>query len=295
MTVVFVHGGVSGTPSDGSTDLSGAVRAGGAAPTALDAVERAVQALEDEPGLNAGFGSVLHRDGGIELDAGIADGFSSRGAGVANVDLTHPISLARIVLEQTPHVIVTGDGAQLLGDEHRLDRLVRSTDEQHQRWERANNEGALDLESYARPEHVDTVGAVALDSQGRLAAGSSTGGVFGKLRGRVGDAPVFGAGFYADQAVAVVGTGVGEAFLLTLACRQVADLVERGADVEDACAEVIGRIQKRAPGAGSEGSAAIVPAGLLALGRDGDHGAVFSGASWQVEGPEGPVEVRRLD
>lgn len=290
MTVVFVHGGVSGTRRITDTDLAPAVLAGSAASSALDAVEQAVRVLEDEPTLNAGRGSVLHREGGIELDAGIADGRSGAGGGVANVDFAHPISLARIVLEQTPHVLITGTGAQALGQEHGLERLEGATPEQQERWERARREGKLDIEDFGRPEHVDTVGAVALAEAGVLAAASSTGGVFGKLPGRVGDAPVLGAGLYADGNVAVVGTGVGEVFLLTVACRRVAEAIARGAGVQEACEEVIGIIQKNSSPAGLEALPADIAAGLLALGRDGASGMAFAGASWQVHGPDGRVD-----
>jgi isoaspartyl peptidase/L-asparaginase-like protein (Ntn-hydrolase superfamily) len=125
-----------------------------------------------------------------------------------------------------------------------------------------------------------------LDADGRLAAGSSTGGVFGKLSGRVGDAPIFGAGLYASESVAVVGTGVGELFLETLACLRVALLVEdEGALPQDACERVIKWVGERRS----------VSAGLLALDRSGRVGAAFRGGSLAVEGPDGPVEAVRLD
>lgn len=286
MTTVLVHGGVSGTRPEDITDLMPAVKAGAHGSTALDAVEAAVRVLEDDPALNAGYGSVLNRDGGLELDAGIADGRSGGAGAVANVDFAHPISVARLVLEGTPHVLMTGAGVEDLGLKHGFDRLRESTPEQHERWRRVGR--GLDDEDFARPEHVDTVGAVALGDDGALAAGSSTGGVFGKLPGRVGDAPVFGAGFYADEQVAVVGTGVGETFLLTLACRRVAEVVNRGAGVQEACEEVITAIT-----AGSDGDAPVT-AGLLALDARGTMGVAFAGASLQVAGPEGPVEAIRV-
>ena len=291
MTIVFVHGGVSGTRVGPATDLGPSVAAGCAQGRALDAVEQAVRVLEDDPALNAGWGSVLHKEGGLELDAGIAEGRPYRAAGVANVDLRHPISLARIVLERTPHVLITGAGAQALGLSHGLTRLERSTQEQHERWELAHSNEELDAEAFGKPEHVDTVGAVALDDHGTLAAASSTGGVFGKLPGRVGDAPVFGAGFYADERVAVVGTGVGESFLLTLACRRVAEAVARGSEVQSACEEVIGTIQEQDP---SPSDASPIAAGLLALDARGSCGAAFTGASLQIEGPAGPLDAVRL-
>ena len=244
--------------------------------------------LEDDPALNAGYGSVLHKEGGVELDAGVADGSSRTWAGVANVDFTNPVTLARMVLERTPHALITGRGAQDLGEEWGLARLGRSTAARHEQWERAKKGGDLEHGPYARPEHVDTVGAVALDDDGGLAAASSTGGVFGKLPGRVGDSPIFGAGIYADENVAVIGTGVGELFLQTMACMRVALACERGTDLQTACAETISFIRARS--ALGRKSAA----GLLALAATGDVGAAFAGGSWQVEGPEGPWDPVQL-
>lgn len=292
MTIVFVHGGVSGTRRGRVTDLAPAVAAGTTAAVALDAVEEATRVLEDDPALNAGYGSVLHKGGGLELDAGIADGRSGAAGGVANVDFAHPVSLARKVLEDTPHVLVAGAGAVALGLSHGLDRLEAASPEQQDRWERALREGELDSETFGRPEHVDTVGAVALDDRGALAAASSTGGVFGKLPGRVGDAPVFGAGFYADSNVAVVATGVGETFLLTLACRRVAERLARGTDVQTACEEVIEIIQEQS--STLEAGPGPIAAGLLALDLNGASGMAFAGGSWQVEGPGGPIEPVRV-
>ncbi|MEA2461639.1 MAG: L-asparaginase / beta-aspartyl-peptidase [Actinomycetota bacterium] len=247
-----------------------------------DLVELAVRILEDDPRLNAGFGAVLNVMGELELDAGIVDGATGRVAGVANVTVRHPISLARLVMETTPHVLVTGRGAEDLGTA--MEHLSSSTPEQHEKWEAARRAGKLDPSRYGAPEFVDTVGAVALDDHGNLAAGSSTGGVFGKLRGRVGDAPIFGAGIYADHKVAVVGSGVGELFLINLACARVAREVERGASPQEACEDVVAFL----------GTREKTSAALLALDRNGDSGAAYRGGSWSVAGPQGVIEAVRL-
>jgi L-asparaginase / beta-aspartyl-peptidase len=233
--------------------------------------------MEDDPALNAGYGSVLNRAGEIELDAGLADGQTGRCGAVAATTVRNPIRLARRVLDHTPHVLVTGAGADALG--HDMPRLRETTPAQRRRWEEARAAGKLDLEDYAAPEHVDTVGAVALDDDGRLAAGSSTGGVFGQLPGRVGDAPVFGAGVYASRSAAVVGTGVGELFLQSLASARVGKLIEDGQQPQVACERVIAEIGRRAK----------LSAGLMALDSEGRFGAAYRGASWAVAGPEGPV------
>jgi beta-aspartyl-peptidase (threonine type) len=277
---LLVHGGVSGLPLANVPSLDHAlVPLDG---RAVDIVEAAVGVLEDDPAFNAGWGAVLDREGKLELDAGIADGTTGRCAGVANVTVRHPISLARKVMEETPHVLLTGAGAQAFGEG--MEILESSTPEQHERWMRADEEGRLDAAHFGSPEYVDTVGALALDHSGALAAGSSTGGVFGKMPGRVGDAPIFGAGIYASPRVAVVGTGVGELFLVTLASHRVALLVEDGVHPQEACEQVIRMLGDRAPH----------PAGLLAIDSDGREGAAFRGGSLPVASSRGELQPIRL-
>ena len=221
--------------------------------------------------------TILFVHGGV---SGIADG-TGRTAGVANVYVRHPISLARRVLEETPHVLVTGEGATAFGADM---ETSDPTPEQLERWEKASEAGELSPENYGAPEHVDTVGAVVLDDAGHLAAGSSTGGVFGKLPGRVGDAPIFGAGIYASSDAAVIGTGVGELFLQTLACARVGLLIESGTDPQAACEEIVRFL----------GTKEDTAAGLLALDAKGRVGAAFRGGSWAVEGVDGPIQPVQL-
>ncbi|MDP9068949.1 MAG: isoaspartyl peptidase/L-asparaginase [Actinomycetota bacterium] len=282
MTIVYVHGGVSGIAKPETICLDAFVAAGAGATDRLDAVELAVRALEDDPRFNAGYGSVLNSEGILEMDAGLACGATGRVGGVANVRVRHPISLARRVMERTPHVLVTGNGAVTLGRD--MEQLPDTSPEERQRWEEARRAGSLTPEAYGSPEHVDTVGAVALDDEGRLAAGSSTGGVFAKLPGRVGDAPIFGAGLYASPEAAVLGTGVGETFLEELAVVRVAVLIERGAAPQEACEEIITLVGRRS----------TATAGLLALDREGRAGAAYRGGSWAVGGPAGALAATRL-
>lgn len=282
MNLICVHGGVSGREREERPSLDGCRRAGLKANGALDAVEASVRSLEDNPALNAGWGSVLNRRGQVELDAGLADGTAGRFAGVAGVAVRHPISLARRVLEHTPHVLLIGEAALEVAGE--LERMGGSTPEQHERWAGAKASGELLLDRYGDSDHVDTVGAVVVDGAGHIAAGSSTGGVFGQMPGRVGDSPVFGAGIYASAQVAVVGTGVGELFLRTLACFRAGALVEDGIPPQDACERVIGHL----------GSVEPLEAGLLAIDAERRIGAAFRGGSWAVEGPDGPLDPRRL-
>jgi isoaspartyl peptidase/L-asparaginase-like protein (Ntn-hydrolase superfamily) len=284
MTVVYVHGGVSGTVKQTRPSLAHAMNAAQVAASALDAVESAVRAMEDDPKLNAGYGAVLNRDGVVELEAGVVDGSTRCWAGVANVAIDHPISLARRVLENTPHVFLAGEGAQALASSLGFETLEDTTPEQNERWKRAKSQGELAPGRFGRAEHVDTVGAVALDDSGRLGAASSTGGILGKLPGRVGDSPIFGAGIYASHDVAVVGTGVGELFLQALACLRVGQLVEEGSTPQRACEEVVSYLL----------TLEDTSAGLLALDSSGRVGAAFRGATWAVEGPHGVLEAARI-
>ena len=281
-TLVYVHGGVSGNEKP-PTSLAHALVQAVVAASALDGVEEAVCRLEDDPELNAGWGSVLNHDGAIELDAGIADGATGHAGGVVGVRVRHPISLARRVMTATPHVLMAGEGAMALGES--MDMLEGTTERQIERYKSALKEGRLESHHYGSDEHVDTVGAVALDSSGHLAAASSTGGVFGKLAGRVGDSAIFGAGTYASAEAAVVGTGVGELFLESLASARTARMIEEGADPQAACESVIAYL----------GTRSDAPAGLLALGANGEVGVAYRGAAWAVEGPSGPLEPVRLE
>jgi L-asparaginase / beta-aspartyl-peptidase len=278
---LYVHGGVAATARAEAHSLHYAVVSGLEAASALDSVEAAVRALEDDPELNAGFGSVLTRDGTLELDAGIADGASRRFGGVIGVTVTHPISLARRVMERTPHILMSGQGAMTLGAD--MEVLRTTSDKQLHRWKQGEADDEL-AEPYGFSNEIDTVGAVARDENGGLAAASSTGGVFGKLSGRVGDAPIFGAGVYATASAAVVGTGIGEVFLTDLASARVAFLIERGAHPQEACADIVKLLGRRKP----------FLAALLALDAEGRVGAAFRGGELVVEGPAGPIETAQL-
>ncbi|HTT04979.1 MAG TPA: isoaspartyl peptidase/L-asparaginase [Steroidobacteraceae bacterium] len=188
--------------------------------TALDAVEAAVVALEDDPLFNAGRGAVLAADGSVELDAAIMEGTSLRAGAVALVRHTrNPVRLARCVLERLPHVMLAGEAADRFASECALPQVANDyfvTDER-----RSQLQGCAVSVAGA----TGTVGAVARDRYGRLAAATSTGGTLGKRPGRIGDSPIIGAGTYADDAVcAVSATGQGEWFLRTV---QAYDLVAR--------------------------------------------------------------------
>ena len=199
--------------------LDGALAAGsqvlGRGGSALDAVEAAVKVLEDDPNFNAGRGSVLTFDGDIEMDASIMDGRTRAAGAVTGVTQTrNPISLARAVMEKSEHVFLSRDGADAFSKAQGLEQAPQdyfSTPRRQQQLEqfKTTKVSALDIEY-----KFGTVGAVAVDARGHVAAATSTGGMTGKRWGRIGDSPIIGAGTYADdRGCAVSGTGWGEYFI----------------------------------------------------------------------------------
>ena len=211
--------------------------------------------MEDEPLLNAGIGACLNLDGVVELDAGVMEGAELRAGGVAGLkDVRHPIDLAVEVMRDGRHVLLAGDGASRFAREHGIEMC----------------EPAIFITDRKRQELMagaDTVGAVARDSDGHLAVAFSTGGITGKLPGRIGDAPIPGAGFYADDRFgAVCGTGQGEAFIrLGLARLMVVEL-QHG----------------MAPAAVAKGAAEYLTkalqasGGVILIGREGPPEAAFN-------------------
>lgn len=240
---LLVHGGAGAWADDliagaragceAAADLGWAALAAGA--TALDAVQVTVAALEADPRFNAGLGSSLTADGTVEMDASIMDGSGPRGAGVAGIaTVCSPIALARRVLDDGRHVLLVGAGAERLARTHGLATAPPEsfvTDEQRRRWR----------DRAAAPP--GTVGAVALDAAGHLAAATSTGGLRGKLVGRVGDSAVIGAGTFADDtAGAASATGHGEAILLAGLTRAAVDGVRDGRHPADVAAALVRRV-----------------------------------------------------
>lgn len=187
--------------------------------TAMDAVEQTIRVLENEPIYNAGKGAVFNSAGGHELDASIMDGKSGKAGAVAGVTtVKNPISLARLVMNETRHVLLQGDGAEKFADEmkakpqiERVPNSYFSTEERRQEWLKKVEE---DKAKEQKKPYMGTVGCVALDKHGNLAAGTSTGGLTNKKWGRVGDSPIIGAGTYANNdSCAVSCTGTGEYFI----------------------------------------------------------------------------------
>jgi L-asparaginase / beta-aspartyl-peptidase len=281
MHAIAVHGGAGTLPAAELTPerrrefiqgLESALRAGFAilerGGSSLDAVEAAVTALEDDPLFNAGRGSVLAADGQHELDASIMDGRDLRAGAVTGVRyVRNPVQLARLVMDRSPHVMLAGPGA----DEFAVAQGLAAVPNDYFSTERRRLELHRYLKDEAEPGReapLGTVGAVALDRQGNLAAATSTGGMTGKRWGRIGDSPIIGAGTYAaNECCAVSATGHGEYFIRAAVAHEIASLVRyRGMDVSAAADEVVLRQLVQLGGSG----------GVIAVGRDGTIAMPFN-------------------
>ena len=271
--------------------LSEAVKAGAAVldrgGSALDAVEAAVRMMEDDSHFNAARGAVFTLAGKTELDAAIMDGATLRAGAVADVAHTrYPITLARAVMEKTQYVFLVGPGADAFSLEAGMEQEDAAYFFTESRWQSLVKQLQKDgkpipprpagapppdqavpvaqLEEAADTHRYGTVGVVALDRSGNIAAGTSTGGLQGKMPGRVGDSPLIGAGTYAsNQSCAASGTGVGEYFIRYTVAREICALVQyKGFTLQQAADEVIHK--QLAPIHGDGGVIAIAPDGQLA-------------------------------
>lgn len=283
-TALVIHGGAgvieraSLSPEDEKTvraELDRALDAGHAVlregGSALDAVSAAVNVLEESPWFNAGKGAVFNADGGHELDAAIMEGHTRRAGAVAGVrTVRNPIKLARAVMEHSPHVMLAAGGAEKFADSRpEIERVApdwfdtphrRKQLEQAQQREQAGHAAAPGT-------YFGTVGAVALDKQGRIAAATSTGGMTNKRWGRIGDAPIIGAGTWADENCGVSGTGWGEFYIRSAAAHDICARVSyRGDALATAAEEVINGV---VPKLGGDG-------GAIALDRHGNIAMPFN-------------------
>ena len=253
--------------------------------TSLDAVEAAIRLMEDDPLFNAGRGAVFTAEGKNELDAAIMDGATLKAGAVAGVTRTrHPISLARAVMEKSPHVMLIGAGADAFAKQVGLEQVDPSFFFTERRWEGlvrqlekegkpipprpagappAPAEPARPIEP-PQAHKFGTVGVVALDRNGNIAAGTSTGGIQGKQWGRVGDSPIIGAGTYASNAsCAVSATGTGEYFIRLTVARDICALVQyKNMPLQAAADEVVQ--QRLTAMHGDGGVIAIAPDGQMA-------------------------------
>jgi beta-aspartyl-peptidase (threonine type) len=283
--------------------------------SALDAVEASVEVLEDDPLFNAGRGSAFAADGTNEMDSSVMEGATLAAGSVASVHFTrHPVALARAVMEHTPYVMMVGPGADAFSRTQGLEQEPAAFFFTEMRWQEfagvmrasgravpprpagvppAPTGGGLALLSDLHGPRIfahrfGTVGAVARDTEGHLAAATSTGGMQGKLPGRVGDSPIIGAGTYAsDHSCAVSGTGVGEYFIRLTLARQVCTLVEQGKTPQQAADQMI---HTELPALkGGEG-------GVIVLGRTGapvwSNNTLGIFHAQQVEGGAATVYVK---
>jgi beta-aspartyl-peptidase (threonine type) len=305
---LLVHGGAWAIPDDAAAahlaGVSDALERGYAilsvGGSALDAVETAVTILEDDPAFDAGRGSFLTSDGRVQLDALLMDGGRMKAGGVACVErLRNPIQAARLVLEKSPHVYFVGIGAEQFAQAHGMTLIDNSKlvlDRERERLAQAQarakaglSDGTFSgLRDDKDPETAislgmdshDTVGAVALDAHGNLAAGTSTGGTLNKTPGRVGDSSLIGCGCYADNLSAAVSlTGWGEPIMKLVLGKWATDRVAEGTAPEIAAREAISYLYNRLGGHG----------GIILLGPDGRFGLAHNtpAMAWGIATPSG--------
>jgi beta-aspartyl-peptidase (threonine type) len=233
--------------------------------SSLDAVEAAARVLEDNPAFNAGRGSVLAADGRVELDAAIMDGRDRRAGAVAGLATTRaPVSAARAAMEHSPHVLLTYAGADRFARERGLDQVANDwfiTPERRAQLDKVLAAGG----AFDADIKYGTIGAVACDMAGHVAAATSTGGLTAKRWGRIGDSPLIGAGTYADdRAAAVSATGLGEAFIRAVAAHELAARIRlTGARLQDALDAVLADVGTLG---GTGGLIAVSPTGEAAWG-----------------------------
>ena len=256
---------------------------------ALDAVEAGVKIPEaDMNNHTVGRAGYPDRDGHVTLDACIMDEFGNCGSVAAIEEIAHPISVARLVMEKTPHVMLVGDGATQFAIEQGFKREKLLTPESEKAWKEwlktAKYSPTINIEN---KQHVpgsqynhDTIGMLAIDAKGNISGACTTSGMAFKLHGRVGDSPIIGAGLYVDNEVGgATSTGVGEEVIRNVGSFLVVELMRQGLSPEDACKEAVKRIIKKKPDTAKQ-----IQVGFLAINKKGEYGAyaIQSGFSFAV-------------
>jgi beta-aspartyl-peptidase (threonine type) len=253
---ILVHGG-AGPKAAGKAELRvlaaalevglSLLNSGGAS---LDAVETAIRILEDSGRFNAGRGSRLQLDGGCRMDASLMEGRTLKGGAVAGIEnVKNPIRAARLVMEKTPHVLMAGDGAGRLARFFKIERFHPSAPVSLKILRKTLRSGGDAVRLFKEIYGYDTVGAVARDASGSLAAGASTGGISAMLPGRVGDTPLIGSGIYADNdAGAVSMTGLGETIIRAGLAKEICDHLVNGCSPKQAVQKALNRMLNRIHG-----------------------------------------------
>lgn len=235
---------------------------------ALDAVERGVWVPEADPkNTTVGLGGAPDRDGKVTLDACIMDENANCGAVLCLEHIVHPISVARMVMEKTPHVMLAGDGALqfALANGFKKEKLL--TPESEKAWKEWLK--TAKYKPVANIENHDTIGMLAIDAAQNLSGACTTSGMAYKMRGRIGDSPIIGAGLFVDNEVgAATSTGVGEEVIRICGSHLVVELMRQGNSPQEACEKAVKRIVKNQPQKSKE-----IQVGFLALGKNGDYGA----------------------
>ncbi len=244
----------------------------------LDAVEAGVRIPEaDMKNHTVGRAGYPDRDGHVTLDACIMDEFGNCGSVAAMEDIAHPISVARLVMEKTPHIMLVGDGATQFAVEQGFKREKLLTPESEKAWKEwlktAKYQPVMNIENKQHMQgskyNHDTIGMLALDSKGNISGACTTSGMAFKLHGRVGDSPIIGAGLFVDNEVGgATSTGVGEEVIRNVGSFLVVELMRRGYHPEDACKEAVNRIIKKKPQTAKD-----IQVGFLAINKKGEYGA----------------------
>jgi N4-(beta-N-acetylglucosaminyl)-L-asparaginase len=238
---------------------------------ALDAVEAGVKIPEGDPKeRSVGYGGRPDRDGKVTLDACIMDEFSNIGSVACLQHIKHPISVARAVMEKTPHVMLVGDGAlqfALSQGFQKENLLVEESEKEWAAWLKTSQ-----YKPIANIENHDTIGMIALDAQGNLSGACTTSGMAFKMHGRVGDSPIIGAGLYVDNEIgAATATGHGEEVIRITGCHLVVELMRQGKSPQKACEEAVARIVKLTKNRGKE--LKDIQVGFIALNKKGEYGS----------------------
>lgn len=268
---ILIHGG-AGPRAAGKAELrvlAEALKAGWSLLTegagSLEAVETAIRILEDSGRFNAGRGSHPQLDGRCRMDASLMEGLELHAGAVAGIEsVNNPIRAARVVMERTPHVLIAGEGARRLARFYKLGGGHPTPEDIRRNLKKTWKAETATVRLFKDIYGHETVGAVALDESGSLAAGASTGGISAMLPGRVGDTPLIGAGVYADnRAGAVSMTGLGETIIRAGLAKEICDHLIHGFSPKQAAQKALRRMRKRIPGAA--GAIVLDPSGRFAL------------------------------